>query len=229
MFTTESNVELQYADVNGIKLHYASAGEGPLVVFVHGYPRHWYLWRHQLAAFSRDHKAVALDLRGFNLSSKPEGDLNYGAWQAAEDIRALVDHLGYERFVLIGHDWGGGISYSFALHHPDRLKALVVMSAGHPAVIDRELHENEELPEQLKFMLFLRRPDAPEIIARDDFRVQQEQTLDYPFLDDEDRKAYLEAWRRPGAARSMLAIDRREGSARRRAAVRPRAGTSCRR
>jgi pimeloyl-ACP methyl ester carboxylesterase len=200
----------EYADVNGVRLHYARAGEGPLIVFLHGYPRHWYLWRHQLADLGRDHLAVALDLRGYNLSSKPERDLDYGVWLAVEDVRELVDRLGYERFVLVGHDWGGAIAWSFALHHPERLEALMVMSAAHPALLDRELRDNAEYRETARFMFALRGPDGPETFAANDFALLR-QTLHFPFIGEADRAEYLEAWSRPGAMRSMLAIDRREG------------------
>lgn len=196
--------------VNGVDLHYVRGGDGPLLLFVHGYPRHWYLWRHQLSTFSADHTVVAVDLRGYNLSSKPPRDLEYGVWIAAEDIRALVEALDFETCVLIGHDWGGGVSWSFALHHPDVLDGLVVMCAAHPAILDRELHHNPSYQQRARFMFNLRSADGPDVVAADDFALLRA-TLDFDFLTDDDRAAYLAAWRQPGAARSMLAIDRREG------------------
>ena len=70
-----------YADVDGVRLHYAAAGRGPLVLFIHGFPEFWYEWRHQLAEFGRDHLAVAPDMRGYNLSSKPESvEAYWSAW-----------------------------------------------------------------------------------------------------------------------------------------------------
>jgi pimeloyl-ACP methyl ester carboxylesterase len=200
-------MRLAHAAVNGIDLHYAIAGDGPLVVLVHGYPRHWYLFRHQLEALAGDHTVVAVDLRGYNLSSSPARDLDYGVWQSVEDVRGLVEQLGFDRLVLAGHDWGGAVAWSFALHHPELLDALVVMSAAHPAVLDRELREDGGWA---GFMRILGAPDGPEVTSAGDFALLR-QTLDVPFLDPEDRRAYLAAWRRPGAARSMLALDRREG------------------
>ncbi|HSZ15359.1 MAG TPA: alpha/beta hydrolase [Solirubrobacteraceae bacterium] len=99
---------------------------------------------HQLADLSRDHLAVAPDLRGYNLSSKPDDVHAYTTCTLVEDVRQLVAHLGHERFVLVGHDVGGAVAWSFALHHPEMLSALVVLDTPHPAVFDRALHEDAE-------------------------------------------------------------------------------------
>jgi len=94
-----------YAEVNGIRLHYVTVGRGPLILFVHGFPEFWYEWRRQLAEFGRDHQAVALDMRGYNLSEKPAELSQYRVPHMVEDLRALAEHLGRERFVLVGHDF----------------------------------------------------------------------------------------------------------------------------
>jgi pimeloyl-ACP methyl ester carboxylesterase len=202
---------LQQAPVNGIGLHYARVGSGRLMLFVHGYPRHWYLWRHQLAEFGRDHCAVAVDLRGFNLSSKPEGDWNYGVRIAVEDLRGVVRTLGYERLTLVGHDWGGAIAWAFALTYPELLERLVVLSAGHPAMVDHAIRHNSEFRVRARYLLGLRHAEAPRFFASADFAALRSTCLDFPFLDEEDREAYLVAWRQPGAMEAMLATDRLEG------------------
>ena len=92
-------IEHDYMEVNGVRLHYAHDGDGPLMVFLHGFPQCWYMWRHQLPEFARDHLVVAPDLRGYNLSSKPDRLTEYGPWHAAEDVRALVDLLGFRKGV----------------------------------------------------------------------------------------------------------------------------------
>ena len=104
-----------YTDVNGVRLHYASVGKGPLVLFLHGYPSFWYQWKDQMAEMGRDHLAVGLDMRGYNLSSKPTEVDQYRVGVVIEDIRALADKLGYKKFILVGHDWGGGVAWSFAI------------------------------------------------------------------------------------------------------------------
>src|SRR5436309_1733768 len=118
-----------YADVNGVRLHYVTTGRGPLVLFLHGFPEFWYAWTAQLAEFGRDHRAVAPDMRGYNLSSKPTDLAAYRVKHLVTDVRALADHLGATTFALVGHDWGGVVAWAFALAHPDRLEQLVVVNA----------------------------------------------------------------------------------------------------
>ena len=91
------SIEIRHAEaeVNGVRLHYAAAGAGPLVMFVHGFPEFWYEWRRQLVDFGRDHLAVAPDMRGYNLSSRPSDLDDYAVPKLVEDIRALAEHLGH--------------------------------------------------------------------------------------------------------------------------------------
>ena len=98
----------EYANVNGIRLHYVSAGQGKLLLFVHGFPEFWYAWKDQLAEFGRDYQAVAPDMRGYNLSEKPSDVAQYQIKFLVEDLRALAEHLGHKKFILVSHDWGGG-------------------------------------------------------------------------------------------------------------------------
>jgi pimeloyl-ACP methyl ester carboxylesterase len=200
-----------YAEVNDVRLHYVHAGEGPLMLFLHGFPQCWYQYRHQLREFASDHLVVAPDQRGYNLSSKPSEPWRYGVWPAVEDARELVQLLGHERFVLVGHDWGAATGWSFALHYPEMLDALVILSSGHPAQFDRELHENPEQQEASQYLLGFRRPDAPDVFAGDDFGYARAGLEALDFLSEEDREVYLRAWREPGAVAGMFAWYRREG------------------
>jgi len=196
--------------VNGVELHCARAGAGPLIVFLHGFPQCWYQFRHQLAEFSRDHLAVAPDLRGHNLSSKPEDVHAYFTCSLVEDVRQLVERLGYERFVLVGHDVGGAVAWSFALHHPEMLSALVILDTPHPVLFDRALRDDPEQQRASAYMLTARRPDAGEIFSADDFRVLRE-SLAEPFMSAEDLDHYVNSWRQPGAMAAALRWFHAEG------------------
>jgi pimeloyl-ACP methyl ester carboxylesterase len=190
-----------YADVNGVRLHYAAAGAGPLVMFLHGFPEFWYEWHRQLEEFGRDHTAVAPDLRGHNLSSKPEGLDAYRVEHLVADVAALGAHLGHRRFTLVAHDWGGAVAWAVALRRPDVLERLVIINAPHPAVFARELRENPAQQQASQYMLMFRTPQAEEILSADDYAALRRglgEVWDKHFT-DEDRRMYLEAWSRPGA------------------------------
>jgi pimeloyl-ACP methyl ester carboxylesterase len=199
-----------HAELDDVSLHYAHSGSGALIVFIHGFPQCWYMWRYQLAEFGRDHLAVAPDLRGYNLSSKPEAIEEYGPWRAARDIRALAAKLGHQRFVLVGHDWGAATAWSFALHYPELLEALVILATPHPATFDRALHESLEQKKASQYLLGLRRPEM-EDFAEADAIAALKATLAQPFLDEEDLAVYRDAWRQPNALAGMLCWYQREG------------------
>lgn len=122
-------IEHSYADVNGINLHYAHCGKGPLIMFLHGFPEYWDMWKKQLEEFGKDHLAVAPDMRGYNLSSKPQEVSQYKQKYLMEDIRLLAEHLGYKRFILAAHDWGGAVAWTFAMFCPQCLEKLIIVNA----------------------------------------------------------------------------------------------------
>ena len=119
----------KYAELNGQRLHYVTAGKGKLIIFLHGFPEFWYEWKNQLAEFGRDYQAVAPDMRGYNLSSKPGEVEQYQVKYLVEDLRALAEKLGHKKFILVAHDWGGAVAWAFAMAHPDRLEKLVIINA----------------------------------------------------------------------------------------------------
>jgi len=194
---------MPYADVNGQRLHYASEGKGPLMMFVHGFPEFWYAWQGQLAEFGRDHHAVALDMRGYNLSSKPKDVKDYEVPRLVEDLAALADHLGAKKFTLVAHDWGGGVAWAFALMKPERLERLVIVNAPHPAIFRRLLAENPDQQKASQYMLTFRSAEAEGMLSKDNFAVLRQMVLGegqpWGWATPEDTKAYLEAWGQPGA------------------------------
>ena len=195
--------EHKYADVNNIRLHYVVAGKGKLIMFLHGFPEFWYEWKNQLTEFGRDHQAVAPDMRGYNLSSKPADVAQYRIKYLIEDVRALVEHLGYKKFILVAHDWGGGVAWPFAIRHPEYLDKLIIINAPHPVTFVRELRDNPAQQKASQYILVHRTPEAEGILARDNYAVFVSSLLKDGMRDgyftEEDRKAYIEAWSQPGA------------------------------
>jgi pimeloyl-ACP methyl ester carboxylesterase len=114
---------------NGIKLHLAEQGEGPLVVLCHGFPESWYSWRHQLAALSAaGFRAVAPDMRGYGGSDRPNSIDQYTLLHLVGDMVGLVDALGADQAVIAGHDWGAPVAWHAALLRPDRFRAVIGLS-----------------------------------------------------------------------------------------------------
>jgi pimeloyl-ACP methyl ester carboxylesterase len=203
----------RFAEVNGIRVHYVTAGRGPLIVFVHGFPEFWYEWRRQLTDFGRDHQAVAPDMRGYNLSAKPAELAQYRVPNMVEDLRALAAHLGHRRFVLVGHDWGGVVAWAFAMAHPELLEQLIIINAPHPAIFDRELRENPAQQQASRYMLTFRSPEAEALLSADNYRHLVEvlsRDVGERFT-AADRAAYLEAWSQPGALTGGLNYYRAAG------------------
>jgi len=196
-------LEHNCAHVTSIRLHYVTSGNGKLILFVHGFPEFWYGWKNQLSEFGRDYQAVAPDMRGYNLSEKPAGVDQYQVKFLCEDLRGLAEHLGYNRFVLVGHDWGGAIAWAFGLYYPGYLENLVVINAPHPAVFERELRENPAQQKASEYMLMFRSPEAEQILSanRYDFLYNGvlSEGIKNGYFNEEDCKAYLEAWSQPGA------------------------------
>lgn len=192
-----------YADVNGVRLHYVSKGQGKLILFVHGFPEFWYEWQNQLEEFGKDHQAVAVDMRGYNLSSKPADPEQYKMKILTEDIRQLVEHLGHQKFILVAHDWGGSVAYAFAMRHPDYLEKLIVINTFHPGTFNRELQENPKQKEASQYILMFRNPEAERILSENNYAYLRENIfgdlIRQGYFTEEDLKAYLEAWSQPGA------------------------------
>lgn len=123
---------------NGIRLHVAETGEGPLVLMLHGFGEFWWTWRHQLTAIAdAGFRAVAVDLRGYGDSDKPPR--GYDAWTLSGDMAGLIKALGERKAHLVGHGWGGLLAWSVAALHPRLVHSLAVLSAPHPLTLRREI------------------------------------------------------------------------------------------
>jgi epoxide hydrolase 4 len=194
----------EYAEVNGVKLHYVKAGSGKkLILFVHGFPEFWYEYKNQLEEFGKDYTAVAPDMRGYNLSSKPAELEKYEVKYMVEDLRQLAEKLGHKKFILVAHDWGGAIAWAFGIAHPDYLEKLIIINAPHPGVFQRELAENPAQQKASQYMLMFRSPQAEQMLSANNYaalvNAVMGEGLKKGFFTEEDKKAYIEAWSQPGA------------------------------
>jgi pimeloyl-ACP methyl ester carboxylesterase len=188
---------------NGITLHYASCGEPgrPLLLCLHGFPECWAAWEDVLPAFGAEHYAVAPDLRGFNLSSKPVEVAAYRAREIVGDLLHLMRALGYVRATIIAHDWGGAVAWQLAIARPDAVDRLVVLNSPHPIPFARELANNPAQQTASAYMNWLRAPGAETRLAQDGFRRLEAfflgmQRPDAPWLTPERLARYKEVWLR---------------------------------
>ena len=121
-----------YADNNGVKIHYATVGEGPLVVMIHGFPDFWYTWRHQMAALQDHYQVVAIDQRGYNKSDSPDGKENYAMSHLVGDVAAVIRSFGKDKAIVVGHDWGGAVAWNVAFALPQMVDKLIILNLPHP-------------------------------------------------------------------------------------------------
>jgi len=147
-----------FADSNGVKIHYAMLGKGPLVVMIHGFPDYWYTWRHQMEVLAEDHQVVAIDMRGYNKSDKPKGKEQYDMKFLIGDVLAVVKHFKKEKATIVGHDWGGAVAWGVAMAAPQVCEKLIILNLPHMRGLSRELANN---PDQQKNSAYARAFQLP--------------------------------------------------------------------
>jgi pimeloyl-ACP methyl ester carboxylesterase len=156
----DKKVEDHYANSNGVKIHYVTIGSGPLIVMIHGWPDFWYTWRNQMEALAPHYRIAAIDLRGFNLSDKPKGVENYSMKFLIGDVAAVIKDAGASSAIVIGHDWGGMVSWSVAMYRPELVEKLIILNLPHPRGLNRELVHNLEQQKNSAYARANQQPDA---------------------------------------------------------------------
>jgi epoxide hydrolase 4 len=188
---------------NGTRLHYASAGQRgqPLVLFVHGFPEFWYAWAAQLREFGDDFFAVAPDLRGFNLSDMPGEVSAYKTRLIVDDLRLLAANLGYEKFVVVAHDWGGAVAWNLAIAFPQLLEKLIIINSPHPYLFMRALADDAAQQESSAYMNWLRADGSELALMKDDFALLEGFFRNLgsstpSWFDEQTREIYHACWKR---------------------------------
>ncbi len=193
----------QFADLDGVSLHYLRAGEGDPVVLLHGIPQTSHEWRYVMPRLAEKYTVIAPDLRGLGDSTRPAGA--YDKKTLGADIAALVmDHLRFKRFHLVGHDWGGPVAFSLAAHHPDAVRTLSILDVVIPgdgadfSQGGRRWHH-----------AFFRTLDLPEALCLG----REELVITWLFenygyrancISDENKAEFLRSYKKPGAFRALL-------------------------
>jgi pimeloyl-ACP methyl ester carboxylesterase len=151
-------------ETNGLRMHVAEAGQGPLVVLCHGFPESWYSWRHQLLALARaGYHAVAPDQRGYGQTTAPEAIEQYTIFHLVGDVVGLLDALGEPTAVIAGHDWGAPVAWHAALLRPDRFRAVIGLSVPfRPRGATRPTSVMAQTPDAMFYQLYFQEPGVAE-------------------------------------------------------------------
>nr|WP_269330483.1 alpha/beta hydrolase [Kineosporia babensis] len=151
----------RFIAANGARFHVAEAGDGPLVLLLHGFPQFWWSWRHQLPALAdAGFRAVAMDLRGYGSSDKPPR--GYDTMTSATDVAGVIKALGETEAVIVGQDWGGWLAWSMPGLAPEQTRAVAALSMGHPLVMRRALARDARQRKAWRRVLEFQLPMRPE-------------------------------------------------------------------
>jgi haloacetate dehalogenase len=199
------NIAREVASVNGIRMHYLRAGDGPLIVLLHGWPQTSHCWRHILPVLAETNTVLAPDLRGYGLSDKPV--TGYDKRTMAADLAALVESLGFGAVSVVGHDRGARVAHRWALDRPDQLARVVLLDI----IPTREmwLRMDAALARRCFHWLFHLQPDLPERLAGADIPgylgyVFEHWTVNRHALPPDTIAEYVHSFSVPGALRASL-------------------------
>jgi pimeloyl-ACP methyl ester carboxylesterase len=175
----DAKVDFAVVDTNGIRLRVAQAGQGPLIVLVHGWPESWYSWRHQIPALAAaGYRVAAIDVRGYGGSDRPHAIEAYAIREMCADVAGVVESLGEKQAILIGHDWGAPIVWNTAQFFPDRVRAVAGLSvphAGRGPVPRIELFKNI-YKDRFFYQLYFQEPGIAEAEFEADLRTALRKT-----------------------------------------------------
>jgi pimeloyl-ACP methyl ester carboxylesterase len=197
-------VEHRYVEANGIRVHVAEAGPAGAdpVVMLHGWPQHWYEWRHLIGPLSESRRVICPDLRGLGWSEAPAS--GYEKENLVDDLLALLDELGVERTALVGHDWGGWVSFLACLRAPERFEALLALGIVPP--FSRATPRSIASLWRFWYQVVIASPLGSRAVSGLDFRGPGDvfRWLGTDAWDEEERESFLGQFREPERARASV-------------------------
>jgi len=204
-------LEDMHLSTNGVMLHAVAAGpsDGPLVILLHGFPEFWYGWRHQIEPLAAvGYRVLVPDLRGYNLSSKPEGLRAYTLDVLADDVLGLATTFGRSKFAIVGHDWGGALAWHLAARNPDRIERAVILNGPYLAAARGYARSHPGQMLKSWYIGLFQVPWLPErLLSASDFawlRQALTRTSQPGAFQADDLEHYRKAWAQPGALTAML-------------------------
>ncbi|CAF1069453.1 unnamed protein product [Rotaria sordida] len=206
------NHEMIKLKSSGISLHYVSKGvpNQPMILFIHGFPECWYSWRYQMKYFSKNYRVIAIDQRGYGLSSKLPFIFDYRIEALAGDVADIIEQLGYESCVLVGHDSGGFVAWATAILYPHLINKLIIMNCPHPSAFRRQLSLGQI--HRSWYMFFSQIPLIPELsFQADDFSIFKKAfhgkttgLMNKDHITDEDINVYKYIFSQAGTTKAVL-------------------------
>jgi pimeloyl-ACP methyl ester carboxylesterase len=194
----------------GVELNVALAGDPskPAVILLHGFPESHRTWREIAPRLADDFYLIMPDQRGFGASDRPQEVEAYTTDTLVDDIFALADELAIDRFALVGHDWGGAISWPAALRGNPRLAALAIINAPHPFIFQKSLIEDADQRAASQYISAFRTPGFERSVERMGYEAFFEKSfsphVDLTLIPEAEKRQYLADWSRPGAMVGML-------------------------
>lgn len=213
LLNPELTVEISHRDIktNGVTLHVVEAGDenAPLIILLHGFPEFWYGWRRQIGALvNAGFRVLAPDQRGYNLSDKPTDVAQYSLDRLSDDVIGLIDATGREQAFVVGHDWGAAVAWWTAMRYPSRVARLAILNVSHPSIMVKNVRANPAQMLKSWYIGFFQVPFLPELLltagdAQNGIAMLQKTSNPGSFT-DADVPFYVQAWKQPGAMRSMI-------------------------
>ena len=209
----EKKTHRQHIDVqtNGITLHTVQAGpkEGPLLIFLHGFPEFWYCWHRQIDFFAgKGFRVIVPDQRGYNTSSKLSGISPYRIDSIARDTIGLIEYANRRKACIVGHDWGGATAWWLGQRYSSWVEKLAVLNCPHPSVITKHLLNNPAQRKKSWYIFYYQLPWLPELTMSREKWAFSRKALQFTSVrgtfSDEEIAEYVKAWSKPGALTAML-------------------------
>ena len=196
-----NEIEEKFIETNNVKLHTIVIGEGPPLILLHGFPDFWYGWKSVIPGLKSDYKLIIPDMRGYNLSDKPEGVENYKIETLVEDIRGLIEFLGLGKVFLAGHDWGGIVAWAFAEKYPELLQKLAILNAPHMKIFQQKLRTDKNQQKASYYIFEFLKPEGEKFLFKNDKKWLKfavfEGMINKKDFTEFDQKQYLSAWTQP--------------------------------
>ena len=183
------DIEEKYIETNDITLHTVIIGEGEPLVLLHGFPDFWYGWKNLVPLIKDKFQLIIPDMRGYNLSDKPEGVENYHIELLIEDIIGLIEQLNFKSIFLTGHDWGGVLSWFIAEKYPDKIRKLGIINAPHFKIFQEKLKSDDAQKKASYYIDMFLKPGGEKVLIDDNFK-----RLRAGFKNQDDEERYVKAW-----------------------------------